>query len=182
MLTDRENFYAMKFWFFHNAYKNAMVRVLNVEQINGDLVTQPHLSLPVEFRISFHGDANTMAVQNRTHYVSTFSRTHYLLPVIFRNLHKAVVLDDDVVVQKDLSELWNLDMGGKVNGAVQCCSVKLGQLKSLLGESNFDESSCIWMTGLNVIDLDKWREQGVTETYWRLVKEVCCCFACQYSV
>ena len=36
-------------------------------------------------------------------------------------LHRILFLDDDVVVQKDLTGLWEIDMEGKVNGAVETC-------------------------------------------------------------
>lgn len=171
VLTNGQNYYAMKQWFVRNTYKEAPVQVLNIEALN--LENQNlDLSLPIEFRVSFHRIDNPPVAQIKTEYFSTFSHSHYLLPQIFQNLKKVVVLDDDVVVQRDLSALWSLDMEGKVNGAVQDCSVRLNLLKSYLGERSFDRNSCLWMSGLNVIDLDKWRELDLTETFQRLVKEV----------
>ena len=178
VLTDGQNYYAMKLWFLRKTFKDAVVQVLNIEHLNPDYydkVTLSHLTLPVEFRVSFHSSDNAPAIHNRTQHISIFSHSHYLLPEIFKNLEKVVVLDDDVVVQQDLSSLWSLDMGGKVTGAVQICSVRLGQLRSYLDESSFHKNSCSWMSGLNVIDLVRWRELGISETYWKLVKEVRAC-------
>ncbi|XP_061375501.1 probable galacturonosyltransferase 7 [Gastrolobium bilobum] len=173
VLTDGQNYYAMKLWFLRNSYKEAAVQVLNIEHL--DLDSQKgnplHLSLTEEFRVSIHGFVNPSISQIRTEYISIFSHSHYLLPDIFSNLKKVVVLDDDVVIQQDLSALWNLDLEGKVNGAVQFCSVKLGQLKSYLGEKGFSHNSCAWMSGLNIIDLARWRELGLTQTYKQLIKE-----------
>lgn len=171
MLTNGQNYYAMKLWFFRNTYKEATVQVLNVEDLNLDNYNV-HLSLPVEFRVSFHTVDNPPAAHTRTEYLSIFSHTHYLLPKIFQNLNKVVVLDDDVVVQQDLSELWSLNMQGKVNGAVQLCSVRLSLLKSYLGENGLTFNSCAWMSGLNIIDLGRWRELDLTETYQKFIKEV----------
>ncbi|CAJ1814184.1 unnamed protein product [Sphenostylis stenocarpa] len=170
VLTDGENYYAMKLWFLRNQYKDAAVQVLNVE-LDGQMENPSHLSLPEEFRVSFRGYDNPSMKQIRTEYLSIFSDSHYLLPDLFGNLKKVVVLDDDVVVQQDLSALWNIDLGDKVNGAVLFCSVKLGQLKSYLGEKGFSHNSCAWMSGLNVIDLGRWRELGLTQTYKKLIKE-----------
>ncbi|KAJ4704164.1 Hexosyltransferase [Melia azedarach] len=173
VLTDEQNYFAMKFWFFRNSFKEATVQVLNIEKVNlkyHDKATLFRLSLPVEFRVSLHS-VDSPTIHNKMQYISIFSHAHYLLPEIFQNLNKVVVLDDDVVVQKDLSGLWNLDMEGKVNGAVQFCSVTLGQLKNL-GENSFDKRSCAWMSGLNVVDLVRWRELDLTKTYRRLVSEV----------
>lgn len=169
VLTNGQNYYAMKLWFFRNTYKEATVQVLNVEDLGNYSV---HLSLPVEFRVTFHAIDNPPTVDTRTEYLSIFSHTHYLLPKIFQNLKKIVVLDDDVVVQHDLLELWSLNMQGKVNGAVQLCSVKLSILKNYLGGNRFNSNSCAWMSGLNVIDLDRWRELDLTETYEKFLKEV----------
>ncbi|XP_008244177.1 PREDICTED: probable galacturonosyltransferase 7 isoform X1 [Prunus mume] len=166
VLTDEENYFAMKLWFFRNTYKEATIEVLNMERLDLNN-SKLQFSLPVEFRVSHSVDA-----QSRTEYLSTFSHLHYRLPEIFQNLEKVVVLDDDVVVQQDLSALWNLNMEGKVNAAVQFCSVKLSLLKSYLGENSFNKNSCAWMSGLNVIDLVKWRELDLTETYQKFVKEV----------
>lgn len=170
VLTDEQNYFAMKQWFIRNPCKQATVQVLNIEKFEMDS-SEMKLTLPTEFRVSFAGGDNLGSQQNRTHYLSLFSQSHYLLPKLFHKLEKVVILDDDVVVQRDLSPLWELDMEGKVNGAVKSCSVRLGQLKSLK-RGSFDANACLWMSGLNVIDLAKWRELGVSETYHKFYKEV----------
>ncbi|AES79920.1 putative polygalacturonate 4-alpha-galacturonosyltransferase [Medicago truncatula] len=174
VLSDGQNYYAMKLWFKRNNYGEAAVQVLNVEHLEMDSLKDNslQLSLPEEFRVSFRSYDNPSMGQFRTEYISIFSHSHYLLPDIFSKLKKVVVLDDDVVIQRDLSSLWNLDMGEKVNGAVQFCSVRLGQLKGYLGEKGFSHNSCAWMSGLNIIDLVRWREFGLTQTYKRLIKEL----------
>ncbi|XP_022156198.1 probable galacturonosyltransferase 7 isoform X3 [Momordica charantia] len=166
VLTDGENYFAMKLWFSRNSYKEATVEVLNVEHIKLNDHKNATLVLPQEFRVSFR-----TLTHSRTEYISMFSHLHYLLPEIFKNLEKVVVLEADVVVQRDLSALWSLDMGGKVNGAVQFCQVRLGELKSFLGENGYDQNDCSWMSGLNVIDLAKWRELDLSRTFRSLVRE-----------
>ncbi|KAG6603505.1 putative galacturonosyltransferase 7, partial [Cucurbita argyrosperma subsp. sororia] len=166
VLTDGQNYFAMKLWFSRNSYKEATIEVLNVEHLKLDDHENMTFVLPQEFRISFH-----TLTHSRTEYISMFSHLHYLLPEIFKSLDKVVVLEDDVVVQRDLSDLWSLDMGGKVNGAAQCCQVRLGELKSFLGENGYNQNDCTWMSGLNVIDLAKWRELDLSQTFRSLVKE-----------
>ncbi|KAG2686263.1 hypothetical protein I3843_10G159600 [Carya illinoinensis] len=175
VLTDEQNYFAMKLWFLRNTYKEATVQVLNMESLkldNHSKATLLHLSLPEEFRVSFHSVDSPPMAPIRTEYMSIFSHSHYLLPKIFQNLNKVVVLDDDVVVQQDLSALWSLDMGGKVNAAVQFCSLRLDQLKKYLGENGYNKNSCAWMSGLNVIDLARWRNLNLTETFQRLAREM----------
>uniref|UniRef100_A0A2P2L7S3 Hexosyltransferase n=2 Tax=Rhizophora mucronata TaxID=61149 RepID=A0A2P2L7S3_RHIMU len=173
VLTDGQNYFAMRLWFFRNTYKEAAIQVLNLEDLKLNIHDKAALltmSLPVEFRVSFIIDGPS-ATNYKTEYVSVFSRAHFLLPYILHNLNRVVVLDDDVVVQKDLSNLWTLDMGGKVNGALQFCSVRLSQLNSYMLVNRSSRNSCAWMSGINVIDLARWRELDLTETYWKLEQE-----------
>ncbi|KGN53962.1 probable galacturonosyltransferase 7 isoform X2 [Cucumis sativus] len=166
VLTDGQNYFAMNLWFLRNSYEEAAVEVINVEQLKLDDHENVTFVLPQEFRISFR-----TLTHSRTEYISMFSHLHYLLPEIFKNLDKVVVLEDDVIVQRDLSALWSLDMDGKVNGAAQCCHVRLGELKSILGENGYVQNDCTWMSGLNVIDLAKWRELDLSQTFRSLVRE-----------
>ncbi|KAG9133603.1 hypothetical protein Leryth_023094 [Lithospermum erythrorhizon] len=175
ILTDRENFFAMKLWFFRNKFKEAVVQVLNVEELElkgPGVEALSHLSLPAEYRISINKINKPSGVLSTTEYVSVFSHLHYLLPVIFPTLKKIVILEDDVVVQRDLSILWSLNMDGKVNGAVQECNVKLSQLMKYLGDEGPKEDSCVWMSGLNVVDLERWRELDLSKTYQRLLQKM----------
>ncbi|KAL6902204.1 hypothetical protein ACP4OV_005080 [Aristida adscensionis] len=174
ILTDAQNFYAMKHWFARNSYRESAVHAVNYEQIV--LETLPEFStqqlyLPEEFRV-FISSLERPTEKTRMEYLSIFSHSHFLIPEIFKDLKKVIVLDDDVVVQRDLSFLWNLDMGDKVNGAIKFCGLRLGQLKSLLGKATYDPQSCAWMSGVNVLNLEKWREYNVTENYLQLLKKL----------
>ncbi|XP_064947262.1 probable galacturonosyltransferase 7 isoform X1 [Musa acuminata AAA Group] len=172
VVTDAQNYFGMKLWFVRNSYKEATIVVINFEELNlehlhNDGLTK--LSLPVEFRAYIH-KTDQPTTQMSTKYITVFGHSHYLLPEIFKNLKRVVVLDDDVVVQHDLSSLWNLHLQGKVNGAIEFCRLRFGQLKMLLGRNSYDADSCAWMSGLNIIDLEKWREHNVTRTYLQLLE------------
>ncbi|XP_010931429.1 probable galacturonosyltransferase 7 isoform X1 [Elaeis guineensis] len=174
LVTDGQNFYAMKHWFARNSYKEATVHVLNFDNLN--LIHSYNLGLrqlspSEEFRVSISDVAQSSSMRMRTEYLSVFGHSHFLLPEIFKNLKKVVVLDDDVVVQRDLSSLWNLDLEGKVNGAVQFCGVRLGQLKTYIGGYNYNGDSCAWMSGMNIVDLESWREHNITGNYLRLLQK-----------
>ncbi|CAM8886994.1 unnamed protein product [Rhodiola kirilowii] len=169
VITDKQNYFAMKFWFYKANYLEAAVEVLNIEELELPDKATLQLHLPEEYRVSVHGLNNSRPTQIMTEYISVYSHSHYFLPDIFHYLKKIVVMDDDhVVVQQDLSALWSLDMESKVIGAVQRCSLRLG--RSYMGEEDFDEKSCLWMSGLNVIDLVRWREQDITGTYNNLMR------------
>ncbi|CAO2820430.1 unnamed protein product [Amaranthus hypochondriacus] len=167
VLTDRQNFFSMRLWFIRNTFKKALIQVLNFEDYN----TIPGLSLPEEFRVTFQVANKLPKMHYKTNYISLFSHSHYFLPEIFETLDKIVVLDDDVVVQQDLSALWRLDMGNMVNGAAEFCAVRLGKLDNYLGNINFNRTSCAWMSGLNVINLARWRKLNLSAKFRTMVQE-----------
>jgi galacturonosyltransferase 12/13/14/15 len=109
----------------------------------------------------------------------------YLLSVkqLFPSLNKVVFLDDDVVVQRDLSPLWDIDLAGKVNGAVETCRGGDSRVMSKrfrnyfnfshpLIANNFDPSECAWAYGMNVFDLNAWRKTTIKDKYHHWIKEV----------
>ncbi|KAK1603355.1 hypothetical protein QYE76_016503 [Lolium multiflorum] len=174
ILTDVQNFYGMKYWFARNSYKKAAIHVVNYEGMILEKLPKfspRELYLSEEFRVLIRSTERPTE-QTRMEYLSLFSHSHFFIPEIFKDLKKVVVLDDDVVIQRDLSFLWNLDMGDKVNGAVEFCGVRLGQVRNLLGKTKYDPKSCAWMSGVNVINLDKWRKHKVTENYLMLLKQL----------
>ncbi|GMH09788.1 hypothetical protein Nepgr_011629 [Nepenthes gracilis] len=167
VLTDRHNYFAMKLWFSRSIFREATVQVLNIEDHDVS-----HLSLPEEFRVSIQNSHKLPKGSHWTEYLSLFSYSHYLLPEIFHNLDRLVIMDDDILVQQDLSPLWSINMEGKVNGAVELCAVRLVQLNSYMGSHSFNKNTCAWMSGLNVVDLVRWRELNLTEVFKRLAQEL----------
>ncbi|XP_065852978.1 probable galacturonosyltransferase 7 [Euphorbia lathyris] len=175
VLTDEQNYFAMKLWFSRCIYREAAIQVVNIEHLDQDSHYKSasfRMTLPVEFRVAFRNVDDTSATSSKMEYLSVFSDTHFLLPYIFQNLKKIIVLDDDVVVQRDLSDLWDLNLRGKVNSALESCSVRLGRLTRYLGDSYFNKNSCAWMSGLNIIDLARWRELNLTQTYRKLGQHI----------
>ncbi|OAY77487.1 putative galacturonosyltransferase 3, partial [Ananas comosus] len=53
-----------------------------------------------------------------------------------QNLDKILLLDDDVVVQRDLTPLWSMDMKGMVNGAVEICGGSFHRFDAYLNFSD----------------------------------------------
>lgn len=102
---------------------------------------------------------------------------------MFPSLNKVVFLDDDLVVQTDLSPLWDIDMNGKVNGAVETCKgddkfVMSKRFKSYLNFSHplisktFNANECAWAYGMNVFDLEAWRNTNISHNYHHWLEEV----------
>lgn len=92
-------------------------------------------------------------------------------------------LDDDIVVQHDLSSLWDLDLDQNVVGAVadswcgpDCCPGR--KFKDYFNftdpiiSSNLDQDRCGWLYGVNVFDLNRWRKSNITAVYHQWLKHV----------
>ncbi|XP_072151679.1 probable galacturonosyltransferase 7 isoform X2 [Setaria viridis] len=177
LFTDAQNFYAMKHWFDRNSYLEATVHVTNIEDHlkfpkHEDSLEMQQLWPSEEFRVTIHNYSESSQRQMKTEYISVFGHSHFLLPDLLHSLNRVVVLDDDLIVQKDLSSLWNLDMDGKVVGAVQFCGVTLGQLRAYIAEHSFNSDACVWLSGLNVIELEKWRDLRVTSLYHQSLQKL----------
>ncbi|XP_043693259.1 probable galacturonosyltransferase 6 [Telopea speciosissima] len=107
-------------------------------------------------------------------YASVLNHLRFYLPEIFPELKKIVLLDHDVVVQRDLRGLWKIDMKGKVNAAVETCgegSPSLRWMNQLINFSDptitkkFNATACTWAFGMNVFDLQEWRRKDLTAVY-----------------
>ncbi|KAL9227929.1 hypothetical protein vseg_003563 [Gypsophila vaccaria] len=110
--------------------------------------------------------ANAKGSKNLVFHVLTDRENYYSMKLWFlKNTFK------DSSVQQDLSALWKINMGRKVNGAVETCALRLGHLSNYLGRNSFNSSSCAWMSGLNVINLARWRELKLSGTFQKLVHE-----------
>ncbi|XP_074569106.1 putative galacturonosyltransferase 12 [Curcuma longa] len=124
--------------------------------------------------------AKLQALSPKYHSVMNHIRIH--LPELFPSLNKVVFLDDDIVVQADLSPLWDIDLQGKVNGAVETCRgadkfVMSKRLKNYLNFShplisaNFEADECAWAYGMNMFDLDAWRKTNISLTYYHWLQK-----------
>ncbi|KAF5957543.1 hypothetical protein HYC85_004768 [Camellia sinensis] len=140
VITDKKTYAGMHSWFALNPISPAIVEVKGVHQF--DWLTRENVPVleAVEnhngIRNYYHGNhiagANLSETTPRTFasklqarspkYISLLNHLRIYLPELFPNLDKVVFLDDDVVVQRDLSPLWEIDLGGKVNGAVETCN------------------------------------------------------------
>ncbi|KAG0451475.1 hypothetical protein HPP92_026415 [Vanilla planifolia] len=186
VVTDRLNYAAMRMWFLANPPGKATIQVQNVEEFtwlnssHSPVLKQLGSQSMIDYYFKAHlaiSDAN-MKFRNPK-YLSILNHLRFYLPEIFPKLDKVVFLDDDIVVQKDLSGLWAVDLKGKVNGAVETCGEKFHRLDRYLNFSspmiskNFDPHACGWAFGMNIFDLAMWRSQNITDIYhsWQKLNE-----------
>ncbi|WJX18530.1 polygalacturonate 4-alpha-galacturonosyltransferase [Trifolium repens] len=158
IVTDSLNLPAISMWFLLNSPGNATVHIQSIDNFEW-------LSKYNTFFKNGNSDPR---------YTSELIYLLFYLPDIFPALNKIVVFDHDVVVQQDLSGLWNADLKGNVIGAVGTCQegktpfhridVFINFSDPLIGQS-FDVNSCTWAFGVNLFDLQQWRTHDLTAVY-----------------
>ncbi|CAD5180943.1 unnamed protein product [Musa acuminata subsp. malaccensis] len=178
IVTDKLNYAAMKMWFLANPPAKATVQVQNVEEFTwlnssySPVLKQLASRSMIDYYFrSQHAKSDQNLKFRNPKYLSIMNHLRFYLPEIFPKLNKVVFLDDDVVVQKDLTPLWAIDLKGKVNGAVETCGESFHRFDRYLNFSNpliaetFDPHACGWAYGMNVFDLDEWKKQNITDVY-----------------
>ncbi|KAJ4960609.1 hypothetical protein NE237_020519 [Protea cynaroides] len=190
VVTDRMNLAAMQVWFrMRPAQGGAHVEVKAVEDykfLNSSYVpVLRQLESANLQRFYFENraenvtnDANNMKFRNPK-YLSMLNHLRFYLPEMYPKLHRVLFLDDDIVVQKDLTGLWKIDMDGKVNGAVETCFGSFHRYAQYMNFSHpllrekFNPKACAWAYGMNFFDLDAWRHEKCTEQYhyWQNMNE-----------
>ncbi|XP_078445969.1 putative galacturonosyltransferase 3 [Wolffia australiana] len=182
VVTDGLNFSAMKMWFLVNCPAGTTVQVMNMDEfkwLNSSLSPVLRQLETKRMKEYYFGSDHPSSVSTgddhlkyrNFKYLSMLNHARFYLPQIYPKLEKIVFLDDDVVVQKDLTPLWGIDLQGKANGAVMTCKDTYHRLNTYLNFSNpeiassFDPKACGWAFGMNIFDLKAWRKHGVTEIY-----------------
>ncbi|XP_073118431.1 probable galacturonosyltransferase 14 [Henckelia pumila] len=200
VITDKKTYAGMHSWFALNPVSPALVEVKGVHQF--DWLTRENVPVleAVEnhygIRNYYHGNhiagANLSDTTPRTFasklqarspkYISLLNHLRIYLPELFPNLDKVVFLDDDVVIQLDLSPLWDINLNGKVNGAVETCKgedewVMSKHFRNYFNFShplisrNLNPDECAWAYGMNIFDLRAWRKTNIRDTYHTWLKE-----------
>lgn len=190
LVTDKLNFGAMNMWFLLNPPGNATIHVENVDEfkwLNSSycpVLRQLESAAMKEYYFksdhptSLSSGASNLKYRNPK-YLSMLNHLRFYLPQIYPKLDKILFLDDDIVVQKDLTPLWSVDLHGKVNGAVETCGESFHRYDKYLNFSNphisrnFDPSACGWAYGMNVFDLKEWKKRDITGIYhkWQNMNE-----------
>ncbi|KAL9692034.1 hypothetical protein QQ045_012465 [Rhodiola kirilowii] len=187
IVTDRMNVAAMKVWFRMRPVEGgAHVEVKAVEDftfINSSYAPVLRQLEKANFQKydsknrggNATNDEHNMGFRD-SKYFSMLNHLRFYLPEMYPKLHQILLLDDDVVVQKDLTELWNIDMDGKVNGAVEICFRSSHRYSQYLNFSHpiiwekLNPKACTWAYGMNIFDLDAWRRENPrisTTIAWR---------------
>ncbi|KAL8144376.1 hypothetical protein V2J09_017408 [Rumex salicifolius] len=194
IITDKKTYSPMQAWFSLHHLTPAIVEVKALHHFDwfskGKVPVLEAMEKDQQARAQFRGGQSAIVANNTEQprviaaklqalspkYNSLMNHIRIHLPELFPSLKKVVFLDDDVVIQTDLSPLWDIDMDEKVNGAVATCNgedkfVMSKRFRSYLNFShpliskNFDPDECAWAYGMNVFDLEAWRKTNISNTY-----------------
>ncbi|XP_047334432.1 probable galacturonosyltransferase 12 [Impatiens glandulifera] len=194
IITDRKTYSPMQAWFSLHPLNPAIIEVKGLHHFDwftkGKVPVLEAMEKDQKLRSQFRGGSSAIIANNTEKpriiaaklqalspkYNSLMNHIRIHLPELFPSLDKIVFLDDDIVVQTDLTPLWDIDMNGKVNGAVETCRgedkfVMSKRFKSYLNFShpliaeNFNPNECAWAYGMNIFDLEAWRKTNISRTY-----------------
>ncbi|WOL10456.1 putative galacturonosyltransferase 13 isoform X1 [Canna indica] len=199
VITDKKTYPGMHSWFALNPLAPAIIEVKGIHQfewltrenipvleaIENHLGVKNHYlgNHIISANVSDNPRAFASKLQARSpKYISLLNHLRIYLPELFPNLNKVVFLDDDIVVQRDLSPLWEIDLHGKVNGAVETCKgedtwVMAKRFRTYFNFSHpliantLNPNECAWAYGMNVFDLNAWRKTSIRDTYHYWLKE-----------
>ncbi|KAM0935171.1 putative polygalacturonate 4-alpha-galacturonosyltransferase [Dioscorea sansibarensis] len=182
LVTDKLNFGAMNMWFLLNPPGEATIHVENVDDfkwLNSSycpVLRQLESSAMKEYYFRANHPATISAGSSNLKYrnpkyLSMLNHLRFYLPEVYPKLDKILFLDDDIVVQKDLTGLWSVNLKGNVNGAVETCGESFHRFDKYLNFSNphisqnFDPNACGWAYGMNLFDLKVWKKKDITGIY-----------------
>lgn len=82
-------------------------------------------------------------------------------------VEKVLCLDSDTLILGDLTELWNLDMGGKIlAGVADCMNLNVYEKQFNLCGNEFYCNA-----GMFLVDLKKWREKEIEEEIIKVIQK-----------
>lgn len=103
-------------------------------------------------------------------YVTLPAYYRFIIPQLKQNLKKILYLDVDIIAKNDILELFNIDLGDKVIGAVK----DLGDsyyITNLKNNVEINPSHTYFNSGVLLIDCEKWRRQNITEKLFDIEKK-----------
>lgn len=196
IVTDKKTYTAMHAWFAVNSVNSAVLEVRGLHQYDWSHEVNIGIKEMIEIhRLICSHKLDSMKRENipnkyehekdlqhlRPSCTSLLNHLRIYIPELFPDLNKIVFLDDDTVVQHDLSSLWELDLNGKVVGAAfdsscgdDCCPGRKYKdyfnFTSPIISSKLDYDRCGWLYGMNIFDLQAWRKTNITATYHHWLK------------
>ena len=97
-------------------------------------------------------------------FITQTSYTRWLIPEIGKNIKKAIWLDSDIIVVKDIAKLYNENLDGKIIGAVPDMALPYSKTDRTVEMQRYGKFNNAYMfnSGVMLIDLNKWRQNDIT--------------------
>jgi lipopolysaccharide biosynthesis glycosyltransferase len=106
-------------------------------------------------------------------YLTQEAYLRFLAPeVLPREVRRVLYLDCDLVVVDDLGPLWEADLGDAAVGAVSDSDWHAGSGETRLTRLGIPRGHPYVNSGVLLMDLDRWREEGLTEAVFRTVADL----------
>lgn len=102
-------------------------------------------------------------------YKYVTQETYYRISIpnlLDQSIQKVIYLDSDIIIKKDITEFWNLDIDQYFLAAVEDCHVRDARNSDLL----MPKDSKYFNAGVLLINLLKWREEGITDKIIEFIK------------
>ncbi|CAI0380158.1 unnamed protein product [Linum tenue] len=146
IITDRKTYYPMQAWFSLHPLSPAIVEVKALHHFDwfskGKVPVLEAMEKDQKVRSQFRGGSSAIVENN----------------------------------------IWDIDLNGKVNGAVETCRgedqyVMSKKLKNYLNFSHpliaqhFNPEDCAWAYGMNIFDLEAWRNTNISNTYHQWLEQ-----------
>lgn len=121
-------------------------------------MTRPGMTVSVISDYQMPIDESRVNVER---HVSTAALLKFYIPEILKDADKALYIDSDILVQADLSELWNTDISNAYAGVVKDTMTVLGK-NGHLKRLNYPHE-CYFNSGVLLLNLDKMRADNMTQ-------------------
>ena len=147
ILTDSLNYAAMQMWFWAYSPDKATVEVKNLDNISiSHIFEKPNEQAR---RKQLQLDPLQTSIMTMEKENSEKPGILDYLPRVFPKLDRVFLLDDDIVILKDLSPLWQLKIGNNMIIASNSCKA--------------NQNDGVWWSCVNLVNLREWRTQRPTK-------------------
>ncbi|CAL9152760.1 unnamed protein product [Musa hybrid cultivar] len=119
VVTDEVNSWAMTTWFLMNDFRGCTVEIRSIKEFSWLNASYSPLIRQL-FQDSLKDQSGEMNFED-LRFESRLNHLRIYIPQILPLLEKVLFLDDDIVVQKDLTPLYTVELHGNVMGAVETC-------------------------------------------------------------
>ena len=99
-------------------------------------------------------------------HISHAAYYRIIIPELFGNLEKVLYLDCDLIIKRNIAELWDTNLGDSCLAAVEDAA-----LFSRNKELEIPEGSRYFNSGVMLIDIEKWKKNGISKKIFEFLSK-----------